>query len=188
MDFLKEIAGSSPVPAGGAAAAYSASLAIGLIYKVIVREIERGERPEIGTNLLTMKREIERLLNDVEKLVREDPELYAKFARSLRDGDKKAMKSHFSNVIDVSIKVMEKSDSALIWIDQLRRIVPRQKMTHLLVASELLMGAINGTVHVVRDNLQPIKASKKREAYLRRLNELHEECRKRHKDVMASLH
>ncbi len=67
--------------AGGAAAAYSASLAIGLIYKVIVREIERGERPEIGTNLLTIKREIERLLKDVEKLVREDPELYTKFAR-----------------------------------------------------------------------------------------------------------
>lgn len=31
-------------------------------------------------------------------------------------------------------------------------------VTHLLVASELLMGAINGTVHIVKDNLQTLKS------------------------------
>ncbi len=188
MDFLKEIASSSPVPAGGAAVAYSACLGIGLIYKVTLFEIKRSmDEPLIEKNLATLKREIERLLSDVEKLVKEDPESYRRFAQSRRVGDKADMKQHFSNIIDVSIKVMEKSDMGFVWVDQLRRLVPRQMITHLLVACELLMGAIKGTVHVARDNLQSIKAAKKRENYLKRLNELQETCQKRYRDVVEQL-
>jgi len=36
-------------------------------------------------------------------------------------------------------------------------------LPHLQVACELLMGAINGTVHVVRDNLQDIKIPPKKQ-------------------------
>jgi len=187
MDFLKDVASSSPVPAGGAAAAYTSSLAIGLIYKVILFELKRKNKPEIEGNLLTLRREIERLLKDVEKLVREDSEIYTSFAQSRRAGDKTEIKRHFSNVMDVSMKVMEKSDSALAWVDQLRRVVPKQMNTHLLVASELLMGAINGTVHVLRDNIQAIKVSKKRETYLERVNEVHKASLKRYEDLMKKM-
>jgi len=60
-------------------------------------------------------------------------------------------------------------------------------ITHLRVACELLMGSINGTAHVLRDNLQSIKAPKKRGNYLRRLNELHESCQKRYGDVRKKI-
>jgi len=119
MDLLKKITSSSPVPAGGAAVAYSAALAIGLIYKVVVFETNRNlDHPEIEGNLLTVKKEIEKLLRDVEKLVGEDPESYLRFAQSLRADDKPDIKLHFSNILDVSMKVMEKSDTAFDWIHQ----------------------------------------------------------------------
>jgi formiminotetrahydrofolate cyclodeaminase len=41
MGFLDEIAALSPVPAGGAAAAYTANLGIARVYKVLVLEMNR---------------------------------------------------------------------------------------------------------------------------------------------------
>ncbi len=188
MDFLKKVASSSSVPAGGAAVAYSTCLAIGLIYKVTLFEINRtGESSHLERNLLTVKKEIERLLRDVENLVKEDPESYMRFAQSRRVGDKAQMKRDFSRIIDVSMEVMEKSDTAFEWINQLRRIVPKRMFTHLLVACELLMGAIKGTVHVATDNLQSIKVTKKRENYLKRLNDLQKKSQERYEDVMVKL-
>jgi formiminotetrahydrofolate cyclodeaminase len=188
MDFLKEVSGSSPLPAGGAAVAYTTCLAIGLIYKVVLFEIRRsGNKPDIERNLLTVKRELERLSKDTEKLVKEDPESYMEFARSRRSGDKAEKKQRFTDLLEVSMKVMEKSDSAFFWIDQLRRVAPGEMITHLQVASELLMGAANGTVHVVRADLQSIKVSRKRENYLKRLYELHEESKNRYTHVIENL-
>jgi formiminotetrahydrofolate cyclodeaminase len=55
------------------------------------------------------------------------------------------------------------------------------------VACELLMGAINGTVHVVIDNLQAIEVSKKKENYLTRLKELHGDCKKNYSEVIERI-
>jgi len=117
-------------------------------------------------------------LKDVERFVKQDSELFIEFARSQR-GDNRAEKKHcFIAIIDVSMKLIEKSPSAMQWVDQLNCLVPRQMVTHLQVACELLMGAINATVHADRDNLQAIKISKKKENYLTRLKELHDDCKK----------
>ena len=186
-DILSRPPASSPLPAGGAAAAYSTCLGIGLIYKVVLFELKRsGNNPHVERNLLTVKKELERLLHDAERLVKEDPESYLAFEGSRRSGEKTVQKQSFSSLLDVSMKVMEKSDSAFFWIDQLMRIVPGQMITHLQVASELLMGAMNGTVHVVRANLQTIRVPEKRENYLKRLNELHEGGKKRYREVMEA--
>ena len=55
------------------------------------------------------------------------------------------------------------------------------------MACELLMGAINGTVHVVRDNPQAIKIPKKKENYLTRLKELHDDCKKNYSEVIERI-
>lgn len=185
MDFLKEISSSSPLPAGGAALAYTAALAIGLMQKVMEREMARGHGPDMEKNLHALRKEVERLLKDMEKLITEDPETYTSYAKSLRSGDKMEMKRFFSNILDVSLKVMEKSDAAFTWADQLRMIAPERMMPHLLVACELLMGAINATVHIVRDNLQPIKSEKKKEAYLKRIEKLRDDCQEKYKAVVG---
>ena len=188
MDFIHRIASFSPVPAGGAAVANSFCLAIALIYKVVLFESERNyHNPEMNQNLMAAKKDIERLLRDAERLVDEDSESYMKFAESRREGHKPQMRQHFNEIIEVSMKVMEKSDAGFRWVKQLHKIIPDQMITHLLVASELLMGSINGTVHIVKDNLRAIKSSEKRENYLNRLNELHSNYQQGYSEIVKEL-
>ena len=188
MDFISRVASFSPVPAGGAAVANCFCLAIALIYKVVLFESERNyHNPEMSQNLSDVKKEIERLLRDAERLVDEDSETYMKFSESRRTGDKDQMKQHFNDIIEVSMKIMEKSDVGFRWIEQLHTIIPQQMATHLLIAGELLMGAINGTVHIVKANLRVLKSPEKREHYSKRLYPLHLEYKKRHKKIMVDL-
>jgi formiminotetrahydrofolate cyclodeaminase len=188
MEIIQRIASHAPVPAGGAAVANSFCLAVALVYKVVLFETERNlHDPDISGNLMHVRKEIERLLRDAEKLVEEDSEAYLNFARSRRDGDTVQMKLHFDIIIDVSMKIMEKSEAAFEWIQQLHQIIPQHMATHLLVASELLMGAINGTVHVARDNLRSIRTPEKRDNYLKRLNELHKTYQHCYQKIMEKI-
>ena len=185
MDFVERIASNTPVPAGGAAVANCFCMAVALVYKVAIFESARNvQTSSIGVNLLELRKELERLLRDAEKLVDEDSEAYLNFSRSRREGDTAQMKLHFNDIIEVSMKIMEKSDAAYEWIRQLHQFAPHRMNTHLLVASELLMGAINGTVHIVRDNLESIKVFEKRDSYLSRISELHEAYIQRHREIM----
>ena len=188
MDFISRVASFSPVPAGGAAVANCFCLAIALIYKVVLFETERNyHNSEMNQNLLGVKKEIERLLREAERLVDEDSETYIKFAESRRSGDKAQMKQHFNEIIEVSMKIMEKSDAGFRWIEQLHKIIPQQMATHLLIAGELLMGAINGTVHIVKANSRVLKSPEKRENYAKRLYHLHLEYKNRHRKIMEKL-
>jgi formiminotetrahydrofolate cyclodeaminase len=188
MDFISRVASYSPVPAGGAAVANCFCLAIALIYKVVLFETERNyHNPEMSQNLLGVKKEIERLLRDAERLVDEDSETYIKFAESRRTGNKAQMKQHFNEILEVSMKIMEKSDAGFRWIEQLHKIIPQQMATHLLIAGELLMGAINGTVHIVNANLRVLKSPEKRENYSKRLYHLHLEYKNRHQIIIEDL-
>ena len=188
MDFISRVASYSPVPAGGAAVANCFCLAIALVYKVVLFEAERNyHNPELSQELLGVKKEIERLLRDAERLVDEDSETYMKFAESQRTGDKAQMKLHFNEIIEVSMKIMEQSDAGFRWIEQLHKIIPQKMATHLLIAGELLMGAINGTVHIVKANLRVLKSPETRENYSKRLYQLHREYKNRHQIIIEEL-
>lgn len=60
-------------------------------------------------------------------------------------------------------------------------------VTHLRVAGEMLRGSINGTAHVISENLRSIQVEKKRENYLARLDELLHVYRKRYDEVRQVL-
>ena len=184
MDFIKQFDSASLAPAGGAAAAYSFCLAVALVHKVSLIENRRVvDRPDIDKNLAVLKKEIERLLSEANKLVQQDAEAFLQFRMARQSSDAKATKHAFSNVMDVSLKVIEKSFSAFEWIRQLQLIIPRTLFTHLRVASELIMGAVNATVHVVNDNIQGIRSEAKRKNYLSEVMTLHKKC----KDTYAAI-
>jgi len=188
MDFLRKIADSSPLPAGGAAVAYTLGLAIGLLNKIILLEIHRrADQPELEKNLMTAKRELERLLKDVELLVKQDAETFERFRHSRRTGDQVKIEQEFNGVIEVSMKVMQNSDAAFEWIRQLYPMVPNWMVPHLLVASELIMGSINGSAHVVRANLQGLKSSQKKNNYLKRLANLQADYQQKYCDIIEKL-
>ena len=188
MDFLRKIADSSPLPAGGAAVAYTLGLAIGLLNKIILLEIHRrADQPELEKNLMTAKRELERLLKDVEQLVKQDAETFERFRHSKQTGDQVKIELEFNGVIEVNMKVMQNSDAAFEWIRQLYPMVPNWMVPHLLVASELIMGSINGSAHVVRANLQGLKSSQKKNNYLKRLANLQADYQQKYCDIIEKL-
>jgi formiminotetrahydrofolate cyclodeaminase len=188
MDFIKQFESASLVPAGGAAAAYSFCLGVAMIYKVSLIEDHRAvDRPDREQNLSVLKKEIERLLRDAEKLVTEDAEAYLQFRKSRRENDPQTMKLAFNKAMDVSLKVIEKSFSAFEWIRQLQLVIPKTLFTHLRVASELVMGSVNATVHVVKDNILEIRSEVKRENYLSQIQMLQEKCKRNHFEIIDRL-
>jgi formiminotetrahydrofolate cyclodeaminase len=188
MDFIRQFESASLVPAGGAAAAYSFCLGVALIYKVSLIENRRvAEHPELEKNLSELKKEIEQLLRDAENLVTEDTEAYLKFRKSRREYDPQAMKQAFNRAVDVSLKVIEKSFSAFEWIRRLQLIVPKALFTHLRVASELVMGSVNATVHVVKDNILGLRSEARRESYLSQIQMLQEKCKRNHFEIIDKL-
>ena len=185
MEFITKIASYTPVPAGGAAVANCFCMAVALIYKVILFETERNIPPSlVGSHLPVVRKDLERLLRDAETLVDEDSEAYLNFMHSRRDGNTLQMDRHVNDMLDVSMKIMEKSDSAFELIRQLHPLVASTLQTHLLVAGELLMGAINATVHVAHANLRSITAEDRKQTYLNRLNELHRDYRARYHRIV----
>ena len=185
MEFITKIASYTPVPAGGAAVANCFCMAVALLYKVILFETERIVPSSlVGNDLIDVKKEIERLLRIAETLVDEDSEAYLNFVQSRREGNPIQMKQHFGQIIDVSMKVMEKSANAFEWIRQLHPIVTPNLQTHLLVAGELLMGSINATVHVVKANLKSINSEEEKQIYLKRLYDMHREYHTRYSQIM----
>ena len=100
MDFLRKIAASSPLPAGGAAVAYTLGLAIGLLNNIILLEIHRrADQPE----------------------------------------------------------------------------------------SEMIMGSINGSAHVMRANLQGLKSSQKKNNFLEKLANLQADHQQQYRDILEKL-
>ncbi|MFZ3047942.1 MAG: cyclodeaminase/cyclohydrolase family protein [Desulfatirhabdiaceae bacterium] len=188
MDFLKNFDTTSSVPAGGAAAAYCFCLAVGLVNKVVIIESHReNHSPEIERNITVIKKEVGRLFKDLEKLIAKDSQNYLEFHQTILGGNKTNKKRSFSSLIDVSMRLIEKGFSALEWIRQLNRIVPEPLQTHLRVAGELIMGAINATIHVVRDNLGRIRSKAKQETYQAKLETLHTQCIEKFTLVMAGI-
>jgi formiminotetrahydrofolate cyclodeaminase len=185
MDFLDEVAAYAPVPAGGAAAAYTATLGMSLIYKVVLFELNRKElAPAPQANLRVAQKEIERLFHDLKKIVKEDPKCYEKFSQCARSAERGQMKSAFVDIVTCSMEVMEKSYQGLDWAHRLSKISAAGLAPHLRVAVELLSAALAATAHVVRDNTKRIKSEEKRVSYLKNLDELYQQGMAKRKELL----
>jgi formiminotetrahydrofolate cyclodeaminase len=189
MDFLDEIAAYSPVPAGGAAAAYTATLGLALLYKVLLFELNRKElNPAPQATLRVAQKEIERLFLDLKKVVREDPQCYVRFSRDSKSGDRSQGKTAFLDIMTCSMVVMEKCYEGLEWVRQLGNLSSVKLAPHLRVAAELLAASAAATAHVVRENVAAIKSPEKQVRYLENLQTVYEECMTKKKEVMESIH
>lgn len=187
MDFCKKMALAEPVPAGGAVAAYTLFLASGLVLKVVRFEIQREVAPDIEKNFMVARKELERLYGDAERLVERDSEHYTTFSRALKTGEISARKTGFSNVIDISMQVMEKSASVFFWVEQLYRFVPAAMTPHLQVAAELAMSAIKASTHIASYNIRLLKNDQKKENYLDRLHRINNDLQSKYDKLLKSV-
>ncbi|MFH0826245.1 MAG: cyclodeaminase/cyclohydrolase family protein [Pseudomonadota bacterium] len=188
MDFLEKVATLDPVPAGGAAAAYTATLAMALAYKVVLFESNRKEpAPVVQATLPVIQKEIERLYQDLRRLVEEDAECYADFSKETWSGDGKKNNQAFLNIMTCSGWVMEKAVAGLERIRQLSRISSSKLKPHLRVAVELLSASIAGTMCVARENISQIRSAEKRKSYQRQLEILYDQALEKRDEVLAGL-
>ena len=188
MEFLDEIAALTPVPAGGAACAYTANLGMALVYKVLLFELNRKELdPGPQANLRVAQKEIERIYLDLKKLISEDPKCFVSFDASVGSGDQAAGKAAFLDIMTCSMQVMEKAFAGLEWVRMMSTISSLKLAPHLRVAAELLGASILGTAHLVRENLKTIKSPEKQKGYLERLETLCKDGMKKKKEVMEDL-
>jgi len=187
MDFLDEMATLAPVPAGGAAAAYTSALGIALIYKVLLHELNRKELdPGPQATLRVARKEIERLYLDLKKQVKEDPQCYVKFSHETEGGDRPESKSAFLDIVTCSMHVMEKSYEGLEWVRQLSKISSVKLLPHMKVAAELLAAGSAATAHVVRENLKPMKSSLEQQSYLDNLESLYSDSMEKKNEVLQT--
>jgi len=187
MDFLDEIAALTRLPAGGAAAAYTANLGIALVYKVLVLEMNRKELdPSPQATLRVAHKELERLYLDLKKMVKEDPQRYVKFSAASRSDDQAAGKAAFLDILTCSMQVMEKAHDGMEWFRRLSKISSVKLAPNLRVAVELLAAGMAGTAHIVRENLKPINSPEKQQRYLERLESLNEQGMAKKKEVLES--
>ncbi len=188
MDFLDEIAALTPVPAGGAVAAYTANLGIALVYKVLVLEMNRKELdPGPQATLRVARKEIEQLYLDLKKTIKEDPQCYVKFSTASKSDDQAAGKAAFLDIVTCSMHVMEKAHDGMEWVRRLSKISSVKLAPHLRVAVELLAAGMAGTAHVVRENLKPIKSPEEQQSYLERLDSLYEQGMDKKKEVLEAI-
>ncbi len=169
-DIADEIAALNALPAGGVASAYTALMGIGLIYKVLLFELNRNELNTVSqANYREAQREIERLFFALRKIIREEPQCYVNFRGSHSSGDRAEGKSAFLDVLTCSMSVMEKTMEGLEWVAKLGKVTTPLLKTNLRVAAELLGAAHLGTAHIIRQNIQPIKSDEKRQSYISNL-------------------
>ena len=188
MDFLEKIVSADPVPAGGAAAAYVASLGVALLFKVLLIELQR---PKVDAQthdaLAVAEKEVERLYSDLKRMLEEDPQRYLRFSSTRKDPDRAASKAAFLDVITCSMRVMEKALEGLDWAGKMSRMSSRSLVPHLRVATELLAAGLSGTAHVVRANLRPAQFPEKQNRYLENLESCYEQGMLKKASILETL-
>jgi formiminotetrahydrofolate cyclodeaminase len=158
-DLADQIMELKPVPAGGAAAAYSCVLGMALTYKALSFELNRKELDTATRESLRVGgQELERLYLDLRKAAREDPDLYLKYNHALKSDDQAEMKASFLEIITSAMNTMDWSMQGLNRIKSLAPTVNPLLATNLIVAMELLHSGIMATAHVVRANLKMLKS------------------------------
>ncbi len=188
MEFLEEIADLNPLPAGGAAAAYTANLGIALLYKVLIMEMNRkGLDPAPQATLRIAQKEIERLHYALKKMTRDDPQCYLRFRGALKSGDNEQSNKAFREVLTCSLEVIERASDGLEWVRRLSKFSSLKLLPHLKISAELLAAGIAGTAHVARDNVKLIESPGEQQNYLDRLESVYELGIAKKKEILESL-
>jgi formiminotetrahydrofolate cyclodeaminase len=188
MEFLEEIADLNPLPAGGAAAAYTANLGIALLYKVLIMEMNRkGLDPAPKATLRIAQKEIERLHYTLKKMTRDDPQCYLRFRKALKTENSEESKRAFVEVLTCSREVIERASDGLEWVRRLSKVSSLKLLPHLKVSAELLAAGIAGTAHVARDNVKLIESPGEQQNYLERLESVYELGMAKKKEILETL-
>ena len=154
--FLASLANTQPIPGGGAAAAYTASVGLALLEKIVRLEMQRDEMPfELSLTGKTLLGKVAALKEAFVRLRNEDGEAYLRWAAiktSEENGD--VIEDALRAATACPISIVEGIQEALECVIEAGKHAKRHLLSDLLAVCEILNGAGKAAAHIACANLQ----------------------------------
>ena len=152
--FLLALERSAPVPGGGSAAAYAASVGLALLEKIVRLESERPrpapeERPVWEALLGRVRRSAEIF----RRLREEDSEAYVRLAEARRSKDERAIHGAWEQAIACPVGIMEEAHEALLLAREAGERCKGHLVADVLVVLQLFRAGLRGAYHIASANL-----------------------------------
>jgi formiminotetrahydrofolate cyclodeaminase len=152
--FLLALERSTPVPGGGSAAAYAASVGLALLKKIVRLESERPrsaseERHDWDALLGRVRRSAEIF----RRLREEDSEAYVRLAEARRWKDERAIQGAWEQAIACPVEIMEEAHEALLLAREAGERCKGHLVADVLVVLQLLRAGCRGAHHIALANL-----------------------------------
>lgn len=171
--FLDRLSQARPDPGGGAAAAYGARVGLALLTKVIRLEKTRPYNDESYVKFWTEKlAESRRLARIFHRLRQADVEAYLTMSQAL---SVRQQGSNLQRAVEEATRCpWQIMGQALVTLDLVANVADHCRhhlLSDLLVATELLGGALQGAFHIAAANLPLIKTTSRRKEWAARLSQ-----------------
>ena len=171
--FLDQLARARPDPGGGAAAAFSAGVGLALLTKVIRLEKSRPYNDESQVTFWNEKlAETRRLVRIFQRLRQADVEAYLTMAQALSVRQQGAnLQRAVEEATRCPWQIMGQVLVALDLIGEAGANCRNHLLSDLLVATELLGGALQAAYHIAAANLPLINTTLRQREWVNRLSQ-----------------
>lgn len=177
-DFIIALSNSdSPIPGGGAAAAYTSCVGIALLKKIIGIEMTRRQGIFKGFPWTDLMNQVLILDEKLFRLRDEDGKSYMRLAEAKAQGKSKIeIASALGQAIECPLRIMEQAGHVLISVSQTAKYCKRHLLPDLQVVCELQNSAVRSAYHITQSNLALMTDHILMDDYQKKLNELYDRC------------
>lgn len=152
--FLLALERSTPVPGGGAAAAYAASVGLALLEKIVRLESERPRSaPAERRDWEALLGRVRRSAEIFRRLREEDSEAYVRLAEARRSHDEGVIHGAWEQAIACPVGIMEEAHDALLLAREAGEHCKGHLAADILVVLQLLRAGWRGAYHIASANL-----------------------------------
>ena len=172
--FLEALAKPEPVPGGGAAAAYGASVGLALLEKIVQLELQRRPlAPEIQSLWEELREQVDSVAKGLLRLRDEDGKTYMRFTEARASGMKeKAVTAALEQAVESPLRIMKAAHEGLRCVSEAGKYCRPHLLSDLLVVCELLRATVRGAYRIAEANLLVMPDSTRKGDYQRKANRL----------------
>ena len=185
--FLEALAAPKPIPGGAGAAAHGACVGLALLEKIVLVELKRGQitSESLWSDLLD---ELRKSSATLLRLRDEDGNIYMRFAKAktfAKSGEESL--EALKQAVESPMAVMKEAKIGLELVARAGNHCKGHLLSDLLVVSELLRAAINGTHRIAQANLVVMGEPSLRSHYQNKLKQLQVESRELFQSVEGDI-
>jgi formiminotetrahydrofolate cyclodeaminase len=172
--FLESLSKAQPIPGGGSASAYGASVGLALLEKIVRLELNRyatlSDRRSFWDDLLS---HVKSLAGEFNELRDEDGRAYTRLVEAKASGGSEDdLNRILQDAIECPMQIMKKTFEAFTCVSQAAAHCKGHLLPDLLVVCELLEAGGRGAYHIAFSNLLRIGDDLLREEYQQNLDQL----------------